>query len=210
MPTAGSSTLRYWMPLLVPLRRNSTLSSKSLTVPPRQMRKLLSLTTFSGVVSPTIEPFSARQNVWSPSQPARVLPSKIGTKPATSSGSVSGKRPPPPRPWPAGAGGWGCCPAAGSCSSPKITRAVAHVSLLTRPPSPIDRRILLRAVPLSTSGGTCAAPDARRRFAGVFRPVYVLWASRVLPGDATSVWRPPDDRVWSRGRFVGIFRLPFV
>jgi hypothetical protein len=78
------------MPLLVPFIRNSTFSSKSFTVPPRQIRKLLRVTTFSGVVSPTISPFSTRQNFVSPSQPFRVLPSKIGTKPVLSSGSVCG------------------------------------------------------------------------------------------------------------------------
>ena len=51
------------MPLFVPFIRNSTFSSKSLTVPPRQIRKLFSFMTFSGVVSPTISPFSTRQNV---------------------------------------------------------------------------------------------------------------------------------------------------
>src|SRR4051812_11547163 len=45
------------MPLFVPLSLNSTFSSKSLTVPPLHIRKLLTLTTFSGVVSPTISPF---------------------------------------------------------------------------------------------------------------------------------------------------------
>src|SRR3954454_8970589 len=76
------------MPLFVPLSLNSTFSSKSLTVPPLHIRKLLTLTTFSGVVSPTISPFSTRQKVGSPSQSFRALPSKIGTNPELSSGFV--------------------------------------------------------------------------------------------------------------------------
>ena len=40
--------LRYWMPLLVPLIRNSALSSKSFTLPARQMRKVFTSTTLSG------------------------------------------------------------------------------------------------------------------------------------------------------------------
>src|SRR3954471_14306301 len=55
------------MPLFVPLSLNSSFSSKSLTVPPLHIRKLLTLTTFSGVVSPTISPFSTRQRLGSPS-----------------------------------------------------------------------------------------------------------------------------------------------
>ena len=73
MPTSGSSVLRYWMPLLVPFIRNSTFSSKSLTVPPRQIRKLFWVTTFSAVVSPTISPFSTRQKRVSPSHPVERL-----------------------------------------------------------------------------------------------------------------------------------------
>jgi hypothetical protein len=47
---AGRWTLRIWMPLLVELMRNSTLSSKSAGSPPRQMMKVFSLTGFSGVL----------------------------------------------------------------------------------------------------------------------------------------------------------------
>ena len=60
---------------------------------------------FSGVVSPTISPFSTRQKLVSPSQPVRVLPSKIETKPSVSSGCVAGNTPP------ALPGGGGCWPA---------------------------------------------------------------------------------------------------
>ena len=117
--------------------RNSTLSSKSLTVPPRQMRKLFSLTTFSGVVSPTIEPFSARQNVGSPSHPFSVLPSKIGTNPASSSGSVSGKS--PPRRRGSGPGGAGVAVAA---PRPAVGAFPSH-TIAHRPRQPSHRPSLI-------------------------------------------------------------------
>ena len=86
----------------MPFNLNSSLSSKSRTVPPRQMRNVLAFSCFSGVVSPTISPFSTRQTLVSPSQPVRVLPSKIETKPSVSSGCVAGNTPP------ALPGGGGC------------------------------------------------------------------------------------------------------
>ncbi len=90
------------MPLFVPFNLNSSLSSKSRTVSPRQMRKLFAFRGFSGVVSPMISPFSTRQTFVSPSQPFRLLPSKIDTKPSVSSGWVAGNTPP------ALPGGGGC------------------------------------------------------------------------------------------------------
>ena len=61
-------------------------------------------------------PFSARQNLVSPSQPASDLPSKICTKPVMSSGTGAAIMPPPrpprpPRPAPRAPG----CPAGGVC-----------------------------------------------------------------------------------------------
>ena len=98
-PPAGSCTLRIWMPLLVAFIRNSHFNSKSFGSPPRQMRNVFCVTFFSGVLSPTIAPVSARQNCGSPSQPLSVEPSKIASNPPCSS-STSGSAPrgPPPRP----------------------------------------------------------------------------------------------------------------
>ena len=58
----GSILLRYWMPLLVEFILISTFSSKSPGVPPFQIRKVLGPTTLSGVLSPTITPFSTRRS----------------------------------------------------------------------------------------------------------------------------------------------------
>src|SRR4051812_30180415 len=53
------------------------------------MIKVLRLRIVSGVTSPTRQPFSTRQYFGSPSQPSRDLPSKMGTKPASSATMVS-------------------------------------------------------------------------------------------------------------------------
>ena len=58
-------------PLLVRPAGNSTFNS-NLTVPPRQIRKLLTYDHLSGVVSPTMTPFSARQK-WDRRPPAQGL-----------------------------------------------------------------------------------------------------------------------------------------
>ena len=47
---AGNCTLRTWMPLLVALILNSTLSSKSLGSPPRQITNVFCLIGFAGVL----------------------------------------------------------------------------------------------------------------------------------------------------------------
>src|SRR5437660_7284390 len=64
---------------------NSHFSSKSSTSPPRQMQKVLPDVGFSLVVWPVIAPSSTLQNLGLPSQPSRLLPSKIDLKPASSS-----------------------------------------------------------------------------------------------------------------------------
>ncbi len=71
------------MPLFVEFIRISTFSSKSPGVPPRQIRNVFGPTTFSGVLSPMIMPFSARQNFGSPFQSWNL---------------ETGGMPPPPRP----------------------------------------------------------------------------------------------------------------
>ena len=55
-------------------------------------------------------PFSTLQKAGSPSQPFRVLPSKIGWKPVILEDERPAPRMPPPRPpRPCGAPGGGCC-----------------------------------------------------------------------------------------------------
>src|SRR5438874_8891292 len=73
------------MPELWPMILKSHFSSKSSTSPARQMQKVLPDVGFSLVVWPVIAPFSTLQNLGFPSQPSRLLPSKIGLKPASSS-----------------------------------------------------------------------------------------------------------------------------
>ncbi len=70
------------MPLLVALMRYSTFSSKSAGSPPFQITNVFSSSFLSGVVSPTMAPFSARQNLGSPSHPFSVWPSKIESNPS--------------------------------------------------------------------------------------------------------------------------------
>src|ERR1700678_771970 len=65
------------MPLLPPVKRYSASSSKSAGVPSRQIRNVFCFGIAPGLVSPTIAPFSTRQNAGSPSQPFSVLPSNI-------------------------------------------------------------------------------------------------------------------------------------
>src|SRR5690606_11046187 len=65
--------------------RTSAFNSKSRVVPPRHMMNEFALSDLSGVISPTNLPSSTRHNAVSPSQPASVLPSKIGTNPLSSS-----------------------------------------------------------------------------------------------------------------------------
>src|SRR5437868_1780616 len=61
-------------------------SSKSPTVPPRQMRNVFPLVGCSAVVLPVIEPPSSTlQNSGFPSQPCSVLPLKSQTKPSDAS-----------------------------------------------------------------------------------------------------------------------------
>src|ERR1700689_5483142 len=68
------------MPLFPPVSRYSATSSKSDGEPPRQIRKVFCFGMAPALVSPTIAPFSTPQYAGSPSQPFRVLPSKIGVK----------------------------------------------------------------------------------------------------------------------------------
>ena len=56
------------------------------SVPPFQMRNVLSSTTFSGVLSATMTPSCTLQNFGSPSQPVRSLPLNSATKPSVVSG----------------------------------------------------------------------------------------------------------------------------
>jgi hypothetical protein len=56
------------MPLLVEFILISTFSSKSPGVPPSRSGSVFGPTVFSGVLSPTMTPFSTRQNFGSPSQ----------------------------------------------------------------------------------------------------------------------------------------------
>src|SRR6187455_819909 len=86
------------------------------------MRNVFCLTALSGVLWPTIAPFSARQNALSPSHPFSVVPSKIGSKPVRSSmtsGSIRG--PWPPRPRPPRSGAW-----AGACADEIVAPAAAN------------------------------------------------------------------------------------
>src|SRR5688572_30780003 len=71
--------------------RYSSLSSKSLGLPPCQMRKVLLFTTVCGVISPTIELFSTRQYTGLPSHPFNVLPSNIDSKPDSSPARGKGR-----------------------------------------------------------------------------------------------------------------------
>src|SRR3954468_9925908 len=65
-------------------------SSKSPTVPLVQIRKVLPLAGFSGVVWPVIAPSLTNQSLGWPSQPERFLPLKILSKPASVSAAVRG------------------------------------------------------------------------------------------------------------------------
>src|SRR6056297_935337 len=62
----------------------SSFNSKLLVSPLRQIRKVFPLVGLSGVVRPVIAPSSTLQNAGLPSQPSRVLPSKIETNPSSS------------------------------------------------------------------------------------------------------------------------------
>src|SRR5215212_4876147 len=75
------------MPELPFLIRKERRSSKSPTVPPRQMRKVFPLAAFSLVVWPRMTPSWADQSLVSPSQPLRSLPLKIGFISAGSGGA---------------------------------------------------------------------------------------------------------------------------
>ena len=75
------------MPLLPPSILYLILSSKSSSVPCRQMRKVLPLVGFSGVVVPTIAPSLTVQKSF-PSQPSSEVPLKIGVKPASASAAT--------------------------------------------------------------------------------------------------------------------------
>src|SRR5580704_3749862 len=66
------------MPLLPPVSRYSTSSSKSAGAPSRQIRNVFWFGIAPGLVSPTMAPFLHSQYAGSPSQPFNVLPSKIG------------------------------------------------------------------------------------------------------------------------------------
>src|SRR5579859_2211272 len=66
------------MPLFPPVSRYSASNSKSPGAPPRQIRNVFCFGIAPCLVSPTMAPFSTRQNAGSPSQPCKVLPSKIG------------------------------------------------------------------------------------------------------------------------------------
>ena len=111
------------MPLLVEFIRISALSSKSPGVPPRQMRNVFGPTTLSGVLSPTMVPFSARQNLGSPFQSWNL---GIGAPP-----------PPPRPPRPRWSGGRAACASAAAfraacaCCSPG-SRAVP-LNMLSNP-----------------------------------------------------------------------------
>jgi hypothetical protein len=61
-----------------------------LGLPPRQMMNVLLLITDSGVISPTMQPFSTRQYFGLPSHPSNVLPSKMGLNPGSSPAIGSG------------------------------------------------------------------------------------------------------------------------
>ena len=59
---------------------NLSRSSKFVTFPPRQIKKVLRLQGFSAVLCPISTPSLTDQNLPSPSQPLRSLPLKMGLK----------------------------------------------------------------------------------------------------------------------------------
>ena len=104
------------MPLLVEFILISTFSSKSPGVPPFQIRNVFGPTVFSGVLSPTMTPFSTRQNFGSPSQSWK--------------SDGCGPPPKPPRPRPVAAG-WPAAAAAlasSACFAAAAARASARAS----------------------------------------------------------------------------------
>ena len=136
------------MPLLVELILISTFSSKSPGVPPFQIRKVFGPTVLSGVLSPTMTPFSTRQNFGSPSQ----------------SWNSDGWGPPPkpPRPRPVGAG-W---PAAAAALASSACFAAAAARAAARAVAPgvrlLPSKMLSKPVRSSNAtGGTIGPPRPR-------------------------------------------------
>src|SRR5580658_1883150 len=103
------------------------------------MMKVLILSSVAGVTSPTRPPSSTRQYFGSPSHPASVLPSKMGTKPVVSSKS--------------GTGIWCCDGTYGVCVAPGAPGVPAGVVAGVAPGD--------WATGVACGAGACCAVDAQ-------------------------------------------------